>query len=155
MMALECIPTQKIRKCCCASTCWLNKFYLILQRLQHDFPPKIFDPWSIDYFLAVGNFNVKLRLLLRVWEVYFAKRKNGLAAAGGGGCTPQLTRISHLAPQCQNLRLTIYIFHSWNGEHCITKIVSKTNQILLKWRGIHNILFIIWRDFCKGVQWRS
>ena len=63
----------------------------------------------------------KLRLLLRVWKVYFAKRKNGLAVPGGGGCTPQLTRISHLAPQCQNLRLAIYIFHPLYGEYCLAQ----------------------------------
>ena len=44
----------------------------------------------------------KLRLLLGVWKVYFAKHKNGLVAPGGSGWTPQLTRISHLAPQSQN-----------------------------------------------------
>ena len=64
----------------------------------------------------------KLRLLLRVWKVYFAKRKNGLAAPGGGSCTPQLTRISHLAPQCQNLRLAIYIFHPLYGGQSLNQM---------------------------------
>ena len=55
-------------------------------------------PWSM-YRREQKSNHPKLRLLLRVWKVYFAKHKNGLTAPGGGGCTPQLTCISHLAPQ--------------------------------------------------------